>query len=186
MTDGKQFHNQRGNIMKMKKIAILTLLALSATFKSHGLAEVTAIIKLDSPAGKPAEQKKDDTKKNKDGNLLAKRAIFMNSRVNDIILVIADHKNNSHTLPIKMGQRQEIQYYNTPTKAICYEKLTPKTALTKSDFETYTAFVFNDQQKTDKFHFFNLYEKSKALDQARKAKNLEKFQEISDQVTFLI
>ena len=173
--------------MKMKKIAILALLALSATFKSHGLAETTSIIKIDSPTSKSTtEQKKADAKKNKDGNLLAKRAIFMNSRVNDIILVIADHKNNSHTLPIKMGQRQEIQYYQTPTKAICYEKLTPKTALTKSDFETYTAFVFNDQQKTDKYHFFNLYEKSKALDQARKAKNLERVREVSDQITFLI
>ncbi len=115
-----------------------------------------------------------------------KKIVFFNARVNDIALVITNNKNQQILIPIKMG-RQYTYSYNIPmTKIICYEKLSPKTTLTKSDLETYTAFVFNDNQKTDKYHHISIHEKNKALQRARISGDISLFNDICEETIYIL
>lgn len=115
-----------------------------------------------------------------------KKIIFFNARVNDIKLVITNNKNQQILIPIKMGC-QHTYYYNIPmTKIICHEKLSPKTTLTKLDLETYTAFVFNDNQKTDKYHHNSIHEKNKALQRARVSGDISLFNDICEETIYIL
>jgi hypothetical protein len=115
-----------------------------------------------------------------------KKIFFFNARVNDIALVITNTKNQQVLIPIKMGC-QHTYYYNIPmTKIICHEKSSPKTTLTKSDLETYTSFVFNDNQKTDKYHHNSIHEKNKALQRARVSGDISLFNDICEETIYIL
>lgn len=132
-------------------------------------------------------KKKPENKNTKAKLIVIERTIFENCRVNDILLTITDHKNWSFSVPIKMGQKYE--YYNRLlpqhlSKVVCYEKNSPKIVLPKQDLETYSVFVFNDEQNTNKYHFINPIHHALAKKRVRDAKNLELLEEINQQTIY--
>jgi hypothetical protein len=112
------------------------------------------------------------------------KAIFHNARVNEIILIITNHKNKQFSIPVKMGQHYTYFYTYPAIKVVCHEKLTPPTPLSKTDLLTYTAFVFNDNQKTDKYHHISIHEKNKALKLARQSGDISLFNDVCEETIY--
>ena len=113
-----------------------------------------------------------------------KKTLFVNARVNEIIIVITNHKNKQFQVSIKMGDHYTYHHNYPPLKIVCHEKLTPKTSLTKADLETYAAFVFNDNQKTDKYHYISIHEKNKALKRARQSGDISLFNDVCEETIY--
>jgi hypothetical protein len=140
--------------------------------------EKKEVVKIDAPQPKPIK-----IEKVKEIAPLQK-TIFTNARVNEIILVITNHKNKQFQIPIKMGHSYTYYYTRPAIKIICHEKLTPKTTLNKADLETYTAFIFNDNQKTDKYHHISIHDKNKALKHARLSGDIGLFNDVCEETIY--
>lgn len=111
-------------------------------------------------------------------------SFFVNGRVNDILLIITDHKNNQFQRIIKSGDNYGCTHKPLELKkVVCYEKLAVNTTLSKTDLDTYAVFLFNTD-KVEKYHFINIRQKNEALNRARDLKNEALFNEISDQTIY--
>ena len=123
-----------------------------------------------------------ETKKTTPKTVPSKTTLFVNGRVNSILLVITNDKNQQFKVTIKAGGQYECGHAaQSLKKIVCYEMLTPNTTLSQSDLNTYLAFVFNTDQKLEKYHFINIKQKHAALKRASALKNETLFHEISEQ-----
>ena len=112
----------------------------------------------------------------------SKTTLFVNGRVNTIILVITNDKNQQFKIIVKAGMHYECTHKpQSLKKVVCYEIATPNTTLSQSDLKTYSAFVFNTDQKLEKYNFITIQHKHGALKRASETKNETLFNEISDQ-----
>jgi hypothetical protein len=136
-------------------------------------------IKADAQAKKDAKSKADAAK----AKLIPfKTTLFVNGRVNNILLVITDDKNKQFKIHIKAGTHYSCGHKaQSLKKAVCYEINTTNTTLSQADLNAYSVFVFNTDQKLEKYNFISIKEKNIALKHARMTKNEKLFHEISDQ-----
>lgn len=112
------------------------------------------------------------------------KTLFVNGRVNDVLLVVTDHKNKQFQVPIKIGAQYGCIHKPLELKkVVCYEKLAVNTTLSKTDLDMYAVFVFN-AEKLEKFNFINIRQKEAALKLARSLKNETLFNEISEQTVY--
>ena len=133
---------------------------------------------------KNTEQQKTKTTEKYKQNMPLKAILFVNSRVNNIMLVLTTDKNKQIAIPINMGGHY-VYYSHLPlSKVVCHEKSTPKTTLTKKDLESYTTFVFNDDQKTDKYHHISIKHKNQALKHARQSKDITLFNDVCEETIY--
>lgn len=137
--------------------------------------------KLESKSKSIKEKKETKEIKAVSKNLPFKTTLFVNGRVNDILLVITDQKNKSHSISIKAGSHYSCghpaQYLK---KVMCYEISAPNTTLNQADLNTYSVFVFNTDQKLEKYHFINIQQKNNSLKQARESRNEALFLEVCE------
>ncbi len=154
-----------------------------------------AIQETKKPVAKPktdADQAKADAKEKADKKAKAdaakaklipfKTTLFVNGRVNNILLVITDEKNKQFQINIRAGSHYECGHKaQSLKKVVCHEISAPSTTLSQADLNTYAAFVFNTDQKLEKYHFISIKQKNVALKHARESKNETLFHEISDQ-----
>ena len=56
--------------------------------------------------------------------------------------------------------------------------------ISESDLNTYEVFVFNTDQKTEKFHYKTMRHKEMALQKARTLQDTKIFEDISDQSVY--
>lgn len=127
-----------------------------------------------------------EKKENKDTKAVSKNVpfkttLFVNGRVNDVLLIITDQKNKSHSISIKAGSQYScghpVQYLK---KVVCYEISAPNTTLSQADLNTYAVFVFNTDQKLEKYHFINIQQKNASLKQAQESRNETLFLEVCE------
>lgn len=204
MTDGNFVQLiQKGGIMK-KVIQLLTLIfgfqAIILSSQSNSDSDTTAET-IDTTT-QSDQKSKDDTQdvviqKSKDTKNIkpkvetkkvtpkavpSKTTLFVNGRINSILLVITNDKNQQFKITIRGGSQYECHHAaQSLKKIVCYEMLTPNTTLSQSDLNTYLAFVFNTDQKLEKYHFINIKQKHAALKRANALKNETLFHEISEQ-----
>ncbi len=113
--------------------------------------------------------------------------IFVNGRVNPITLIIIDHKNKHFTINLAAGKHFNYQNKHLPDhlqKVTCSDIHSPTVTLSKADLDTYAVFLFNENQKTEKFHFINGHQEAIALKYARDTRNKALFDEISAQTVY--
>jgi hypothetical protein len=111
-----------------------------------------------------------------------KTTLFVNGRVNSILLVITNDKNKQFKISIKAGTHYTCGHKpQTLKKVVCYEINAPNITLSQADLNAYAAFVFNTDQKTEKYNFISVQQKSLALKRARNNKNEALFHEIGEQ-----
>jgi len=128
-----------------------------------------------------------DAAENKQNNRLIpiETTLFVNGRVNNIMLIITDNKNQQYKITIKSGDQYECHHKSQQLKkVVCYEIQAANTTLTQNDLNSYAAFVFNADQKLEKYHFINIKHKDAALNKARDLKNETLFTEISEQTVY--
>jgi len=107
--------------------------------------------------------------------------VFVNSRVNNIVLKIIDKKNKEYLFSIHMGTEFTIHHEPESLKqAICLEPGVPETITSQADLKTYSVFVYNTDQKTEKYNFITIQQKINFLQMVRKLKEDELFQEIDN------
>ena len=117
--------------------------------------------------------------------LPSKTTLFVNGRVNNILLVITDDKNKQFKIYVKAGTHYECGHKaQSLKKVVCYEIHTPNTTLSQADLNNYSAFVFNTDQKLEKHHFISIKQKNHALKHARETHNKTLFDEISEQTIY--
>jgi len=124
---------------------------------------------------------------NKQNNRLIpiETTLLVNGRVNTIMLIITDNKNQQYQVYIRSGDQYECHHKPQQLKKItCYEILAANTTLTQNDLNTYAAFVFNADQKLEKYNFIAIKDKDMALNRARNLKNETLFTEISEQTVY--
>lgn len=111
-----------------------------------------------------------------------KTTLFVNGRVNQILLVITDEKNKQSKITIKAGMHYSLSHKpQSIKKVVCYELQAPNTNLSQTDLNNYTVFVFNADQKLEKYHFISVLQKTHAIKRARKAKDEKLALEIEEQ-----
>jgi hypothetical protein len=126
---------------------------------------------------------KSDIKKNEKLTPI-KTTLFVNGRVNNIILSIIDNKNISLQKNLKIGQEYRYHHHEQSIKkVICSERNSPNATINKNDLDTNSAFVFN-VDKIEKYNFINIHQKQMALKQARDSKNESLFETISEQTIY--
>ena len=111
----------------------------------------------------------------------------MNGRVNPITLLIIDHKNKHFTINLTAGKHFTYHNKHLPDhlqKVTCSDIHSPTVTLSKADLDTYAVFLFNEIQKTEKFHFINGHQEAIALKLARDSGNKTLFDEISVQTVY--
>ncbi|MDP3788607.1 MAG: hypothetical protein Q8Q60_04830 [Candidatus Chromulinivorax sp.] len=114
-----------------------------------------------------------------------KTTLFVNGRVNDIVLVITDDKNKQFKIQIKAGMHYSCGHKpQALKKVVCHEINTPSVTLSQSDLNGHSVFVFNTDQKLEKYNFITIQQKNLALKHARESKNETLFHEISDQPVY--
>jgi len=134
---------------------------------------------------------KTSVEKSTESAVVAQRPIveklFVNGRINPIILVITDLKNNVSQLTIPCGQRRNIFHEEKQLKqVVCHEKYSSPLTLTTSHLNTYAAFVFNTDGKLERYHFINVKDKNRALDQARWNQDVQAFNKVDEQTIYLL
>ena len=135
-----------------------------------------------TPKPKPKVEKK--IKSNK---FPVATTIFVNGRVNPITLLIIDHKNKHFTINLTAGKHFTYHNKHLPDhlqKVTCSDIHSPTVTLSKADLDTYAVFLFNEIQKTEKFHFINGHQEAIALKLARDSGNKTLFDEISVQTVY--
>lgn len=118
-----------------------------------------------------------------------KETWFVNCSMSNMHLIITDTKNKQHSMQLPCdGHPHKYRHHaQSLKKAVCYEKATSQKVdtvtipLSQSDLNTYEVFVFNWDQKVEKYKYKSIKEKNVALKYARMTKNEKLFHEISDQ-----
>lgn len=111
---------------------------------------------------------------------------FVNGRVNDVVLVLTLSNNTLRTKIIKMGHHYTYNHEkpNQIKKVVCHEIFAQPSNLSQSDLTSYAAFVFNTDQKLEKYNFITNQEKDLALKRARDSKNEPLLSEIREQTVY--
>jgi len=154
--------------------------------KIEDKAKVSAEKKVDDKKKTTTEKPKIE-KKQKSNKIPVETTIFVNGRVNPIKLIITNHKNQHFVINLGMGKHFTYHNRHLPDhlqKVICSEAHSADVTLSKADLETYAVFLFNETQKTEKFHFINSHHESMALKRARDHHNQTLFDEISQQTVY--
>jgi hypothetical protein len=107
--------------------------------------------------------------------------IFVNGRVNPVWLTITDNKNKTFQININAGGKHTLNHKPQEIKkVVCSERFATNVTLSQTDLNNYAVFVFNVDQKTDKYNFINIEQKSAALKKARETGSESIFNEISE------
>lgn len=108
--------------------------------------------------------------------------MFVNGRVNEITITVTDNKNKTFYITIYPGQ---FYAYDHPAKSIkkciCSEPNEKNMTISESDLNNYEVFVFNTDQKTEKYYLKNIHSKQECLQKARDFNNIDAFYMIDEQ-----
>ncbi len=115
------------------------------------------------------------------------RKVFVNGRVNPIMLVITKMNGKKEYLSILGGQRREYIHESKQLKqVVCNEIHTKPTTLPQAKLDTFAVFIFNTDNRLENYHFVNKKDKQIALDKVRNSRNSEKFNEVEEKTIYLL
>jgi|GEM_PF-2052204 len=115
------------------------------------------------------------------------RKIFVNGRVNPIMLVITKMNGKKEHLSILGGQRREYVHESKQLKqVVCNEIHAKPTTLPQSKLNTFAVFIFNTDNRLENYHFVNKKDKQIALNKVRNSRNSEKFNEVEEKTIYLL
>ncbi len=133
---------------------------------------------------KPTVEKIDKPKSNK---IPVETTVFANGRVNPISLIVTEPNNKQFVINLRTGHHFTYHNKNIPNhlqKVVCSDPYSSNVTLSKADLNTYAAFLFNENQKTEKYHYISSQEQTMALKKARDAHNQKRFDEIAQQTIY--
>lgn len=111
---------------------------------------------------------------------------FVNGKINDILIKITYGKNQVKEAIIKMGHKFTYHHKEKDLKKVsCFNTIHNEKpiTITESDLNTYSVFVFN-ADKVEKYHFFDMQHKERALKQAQYPYNEKLYNEIEEMTLY--